>query len=248
MNEYLFYAYGHSGTQSYAEEMLKRHGFGFSQVPDNSVTHLLLPAPSFLPDGTVKGGLPLSDVMSNLSSNVTVIGGNLRHPQLYRYDTIDLLQDDTYLAQNASITANCALLVAMQNSKTVLPGQSVLVVGWGRIGKCLASLLKSIGCDVTVAARKEADRAMLSVLGYTAVNTTVKATEKYSVIFNTVPEMVLPDCSGDALKLELASRPGMSGKNIIPANGLPGKYAPQSAGYLIADTVRRILRKQEEVL
>lgn len=248
MMQYPFYTYGISDALQYAAERLTRYGVSFRETPDKSVTHLLLPAPSFLPDGTVKGGLPLTDILDKLSDNVTVIGGNLRHPQLYRYDTIDLLQDEKYLASNARITAHCALMLAMQNSKTTLYGKPVLVVGWGKIGKCLASLLKSIGCHVTVAARKETDRAMLEALGYHAVNVTTKNTESYRFIFNTVPAMVLPECSGDALKLELASTPGITGSNLIDARGLPGKFAPESSGILIADTICRILQKQEAQL
>ena len=41
----------------------------------------------------------------------------------------------------------------------------VLVIGWGRIGKCLAALLKGLEADVTVVARKETDRAILHALG-----------------------------------------------------------------------------------
>ncbi len=248
MMQYHFYTYGISDALNFAADKLAHYGISFCKTPSRSVTHLLLPCPSFLPDGAVKGDLPLSDVLRELSDDVTVIGGNLRHPQLYRYSCMDLLQDEKYLAANAQITAHCALMLAMQKSSSILAGKSVLVVGWGRIGKCLAALLKSIGCIVTVAARKETDRAMLEALGYSARNVTTKKTENYSVIFNTVPAMVLPQCPGDALKLELASTPGILGTNLIEARGLPGKYAPESSGILIADTVYRILQNQEAQL
>lgn len=248
MMQYHFYTYGVSDALHYASEKLTQYGCIFDKIPSKSVTHLLLPAPSFLPDGTVKGGLPLSDILSKLSDNITVIGGNLRHPQLYRYNTFDVLQDEKYLAQNAQITAHCAVMLAMQSSKSILWGKSVLVIGWGRIGKCLAASLKCVGCRVTVAARKEADRSILEALGYDVVNITVKETEKYAIIFNTVPVMVLPECSGDALKIELASAPGISGSNLLDARGLPGKFAPESSGILMADTIYRYLQKQEEQL
>jgi hypothetical protein len=55
--------------------------------------------------------------------------------------------------------------------------------------------------------------------------------------------MVLSECPGKALKIDLASQPGIGGNDVIWARGLPGKNAPESSGKLIAQTV---LRKLEE--
>ena len=124
-----------------------------------------------------------------------------------------------------------------------------LVIGWGRIGKCLATKLKALGAEVTVAARKPTDRAMLSALGYNAEDT---ATLKYSliryrVIFNTVPATVLPTGPVGCLKIDLASTPGIGGNDVIHARGLPGKDAPEASGELIARTVIKYLNKEEIV-
>ena len=53
----------------------------------------------------------------------------------------------------------------------------------------------------------------------------------------------LPDCRGNALKIDLASCPGMLGDDVIIARGLPGKYVPESSGRLIA---RRLLALWKE--
>ena len=54
--------------------------------------------------------------------------------------------------------------------------------------------------------------------------------------------MVLPDMNtkADAVILELASKPGMAGANIIDARGLPSKMAPAASGELIAKTFIRL--------
>ena len=50
-----------------------------------------------------------------------------------------------------------------------------------------------------------------------------------------------------AIAMELASSPGMSGDHIISARGLPGKYAPEESGKLIAETfIRLSLGKEVE--
>ena len=176
----------------------------------------------------------------------------MHHPLLEGYTTIDLLEDARYLAQNAAITADCALQVARNHLPVVLQGCPVLILGWGRIGKNLAKLLQASGAHVTVAARKETDLAMLQALGYEAeqMEKLRFGLVRYRLIFNTVPHLVLdPEqvchCRPDCVKIELASRPGIAGQDVISARGLPGKMAPESAGLLIAKSVIRQIAHKE---
>ena len=208
---------------------------------------MLLPAPAFETAGLLKGDVPLQPVLDCLPDNITVAGGNLQDPALESYQTIDLLQDPLYLAENAQITAHCAVKVALQQLPITLFGCSVLVIGWGRIGKCLASLLRQMGAYVTVAARKETDRAMILALGYDAMEIGQRnySLIGYQVIFNTVPVMVLPAdslpyCRPDCILIDLASKPGIAGNRVIWARGLPGKLAPESSGKLMAKSILRL--------
>ncbi len=212
--------------------------------PCEQVTHLLLPVPSFGPDGGIVGGGNLSTLLSLLPKDITVIGGNLDRPELDYYTCVDLLQDESYLALNANITAHCALELALDQLPVILDGCDVLIIGWGRIGKCLGKLLQQLGAQVSVCARKESDRSMLSALGYRALKLEQVDTAAYRVIFNTVPVMLFPTCPGNALKIDLASRLGLGSEDVIWARGLPGKDAPESSGRLIASTLIPILRKE----
>ena len=209
--------------------------------PGEGVTHLLLPVPSFDGDGNIKGGGSLEALLAQLPKDITIIGGNLTGLEGYR--CLDLLKDPLYTARNAAITAHCAVALAMERLPVILEGQQVLVIGWGRIGKYLAQLLRALGARVTVAARKETDRVMLKTLGYNAVATDDLDPLPYRVIFNTVPKMICPDCPGSALKIDLASQPGLGGEDVIWARGLPGKDAPESSGQLIASSVIRLLKE-----
>ena len=229
---------------SYCIQILKQQGCTLVSEPCEQVTHLLLPVPSFGSDGGIVGGGNLSTLLSLLPKSVTVIGGNLDRPELDYYTTIDLLQDENYLARNANITAHCALELALDQLPIILQGCEVLVIGWGRIGKCLGKLLQQLGAQVTVCARKESDRSMLSALGYGALKLEQVDTTGYRVIFNTVPTMLLPTCPGNALKIDLASRLGLGSEDVIWARGLPGKDAPESSGQLIASTILPILREE----
>lgn len=245
MTDAKFHLTGHTAAIIYAAATLHDAGYTLLPYPDPEATHLILPVPSFEPDGSVRGGGDLLQVLALLPKDITVIGGNLDRPELDSYRKIDLLQDPYYTAENANITAHCAIKLAMQKLPATFEAQPVLVIGWGRIGKCLAKLLAALGARVTVAARKTEDRAMLIALGYSAVDTASIDTAPYRVIFNTVPVMTLPFCCGNALKIDLASKPGMGGSDVIWARGLPGKDAPESSGELIAKSIIRLMEEQQ---
>lgn len=248
MKEPVFYTAGQTDAMRFAQALLKKKDLRFAPIPDRSVTHLLLGVPAFEADGSLKGGGWLEDILPSLSPEVTVCGGMLKSTVLEGYRTVDLLDDPGYVAENARITAHCAVRLAMQKLPVTLWRCPVLVIGWGRIGKCLAQLLKSMGAIVTVAARKDSDRAMLSALGHDCVDTQslCNGLARFRVIFNTAPVMVLPkedmlDCADDCVKIDLASCPGMEAPDVIWARGLPSKDAPETSGELIARTVLRLL-------
>lgn len=252
MNNTTIYAPTGTPALGHAVRLFAQRGIQVSTQPTKEVTHLLLPTPSFEKDGSIRGGGSLEHLLADLSETVTVIGGNLDHPALQGYQAMDLLRDGYYLAQNAAITADCAMRVAAQNLSIIWEGCPVLVIGWGRIGKCLASKLRAMGAAVTVAARKDADRNMLRALGYGAANPAElrHVLTAYRVIFNTVPAVTLDEnqvtyCRRNCLKIELASKPGIIDTDVISALGLPGKITPESSGQLIAQSVIRLIAKKE---
>lgn len=242
MDEYCFYCAGHTLANDYAVRYLQKEGCRFASEPNQSVTHLLLPVPSFDPDGQIRGGGMIQEILSGLPEKVGIIGGKL--PSMPGHETVDLLQDPVYVAQNAYITAHCAIRMVMDKLQITLRDCKVLVIGWGRIGKCLAALLKGMQADVTVAARKESDRAMLGALGYKTQSTDALSPDGHQVILNTVPVMVLPEGPDCCLKIDLASTRGIGGDGVIHARGLPGKDAPEASGALIARTIIRLLNKE----
>ena len=251
MSHYIFYPATRTPALVAAAEALKRRGYGVVNRPCESVTHLLLPVPSFDADGTIKGGGELADLLNTLPKNITVVGGNLGEPE---FKCMDLLKDAEYLACNAYITAHCALRLIMMQLPVTLRQCRVLIIGWGRIGKCLTRLLRAMEADLTVAARKDTDRATAHALGYSAVHPDELdgRLDPYRVIINTVPHPMLTDdqladCCDKCLKLDLASVQGLEGADVLWARGLPAKDAPESSGALIAKTVIRLLDRKESL-
>ncbi len=248
----LIYCAGDTQASRFAAGYLAKLGLPVVDSPSEQVRHLLLDVPSFGPDGQLRGGGAVETLLDSIPKDITIYGGNLNHPKLQGYQTVDFLKDPVYLAENAYITAECALDVALPYLDITLRNCPTLIIGWGRIGKCLGRLLHSIGADVTIAARKDADRAMAHALGYHVTDISQLAAElpHYRLIFNTVPFPVLTaeqmaHCHPASVAIELASKDGLLGEDVITARGLPGVHMPESSGMLIAQTFLRLYQKEE---
>ena len=249
MKNRLIYVPEGTGALRYALEEMEKRGVSLAAEPSAGVTHLLLSVPCRMAEEELKA------VLERLSRDITVLGGFLNRPELEGYRCLDLLEDPGYVAKNAMITAQCAVRLAAERLPVVWDGCPVLILGWGRIGKCLGSILKRMGAEVSVAARKPGDLAMIAALGCDAreIGRLDCILRRYRVIFNTVPAPVLRRgqtelCREDCLLVELASKPGMEGENIIDGRGLPGKMAPESSGKLIARVVLGLCAREEEML
>ena len=246
LNDRVYYIPEISRAPETAKRELAQRGLTVTDVPSEAVTHLVLGVPCRM-DST-----SLNILLRQLPKDVHVFGGFLDREELRGYRCYDLLKDEWYLAQNAAITAHCALQVAAERLPVTLEHCQVLLLGWGRIGKCLAPLLKALGAEVVIAVRRDDQRALIRALGYEAEALPLPhyILPRFRVVFNTVPAPVLSRealeyCRPDCLKLELASRPGMDGDGIVDARGLPGKLAPESSGKLIARTVLRLSNRKE---
>ena len=244
MQKITFATVGASPALTFARHQLTAWGYSVLPQIDQTVTHLLLPVPSFQDDGTIRGGPPLESLLPTLPKNITILGGNLT---ALPFSTVDFLKDPYYTAENAAITAHCALTLAMQAMPRTLRNAKILLIGWGRIGKCLGEMLRSLGAELTVAVRKASDLALLEAMGYCAAPSDSLNPEPYDLIINTAPTPILDGnrAKAGAILLDLASSPGISGDSVLWARGLPGKMAPESSGILIAKTALRYALRKE---
>lgn len=230
-----FMTIGDSTALGYASKALREVGW----IHTNCANTVILPVPSLETDGSVKGGGNLSDI----PDGALVVGGKLELLRQIGYRVLDLLTHPLYLSENAAITAHCALQVAMERLPITFQECPVLVIGWGRIGKCLVRLLRLLGAKVTVAARKESDRALITALGYHSIDLDGDPDlSSFRVIFNTADAQVLTpaklsNCRNDCLKIDLASTRGIESADAVWARGLPNAQAPESSGNLIAKII-----------
>ncbi len=239
MQEKSIFLGGSTAACRYAGQYLRQLGLTVTEAPTQDTGFVLLDVPSF------RFGENVEAFLQPIPRDAVICGGRLDRPQLQEFQTVDFLQDEAYLCENAYITAECALDVALPYINRTLRGCSVLILGWGRIGKALGQVLKNLGADVTIAARNPAHRAMAHALGYGTADygQLSDSLRHYRLLFNTVPKLVLDTqpCREDCVKIELASQDGMTGEDIIVARGLPGLHMPESAGELMAQTFLRLV-------
>ena len=212
--------------------------------------------------------ITVDEVFSGVSKNSLLLCGKMSDTLREKAKSLhlffeDYYENETFLSENAYITAEGAIYLAMKQLSTTVKKCPVMIVGGGRIAKSLFLLLSAMNAKVCFCARNDYDLRWAEALGAKTLDLASdtedieKAVEKSEVIFNTVPVGVIPDCAFERAKkeliyIELAGdekliSPVLVRKGIytVCAKALPGKYAPKSAGLLLYDTISDILREKK---
>ena len=215
--------------------------------------------------------LKLNSVLRMFPEESVVIGGKI--PQSFAVSArtrgvrvFDYFESEEFQIKNAYITAEAALSIAMNTLDKNILDSRIAVTGYGRISKHLSRLLLGIGAEVTVAARNPKDLLWAEALGCSTVlldeagKGLAMLQTGYDVIYNTVPSWLFDReylllLDKRTLIIDLASAPGgvdiraarELGSNVNWATSLPGKYAPRSAGELIADCVDTLIESEVKV-
>lgn len=250
------------------------HDFDNWRKAVNGVRAVVLPLPAtpdgvrvHMPLAQNMPAPPIAALFREIAPTVRIMGGRfsptvralaeeLGRP-LYDYFASDELQ-----RKNALPTAEGAVCILMKETALTVAGMPVAVTGYGRVSRALCELLYAMHAKVTVAARKESDLADAAAHGYATVSIAEPAGLRslchgQCAIFNTVPcwlftDDVLKEMQKNTLLIDLASAPGgvdanAAGKygiRVIWALSIPGKYAPVTAGRIVADTVLENLKKE----
>lgn len=172
---------------------------------------------------------------------------------------VDILARDDFAIANAVPTAEGAIVEALQAADVTLFGSVALVLGFGRTGRVLAQRLAALGAETWVVARRPAARAEAAVRGHQAADFPAlpELLERADFVFNTVPAPVLGEpllrrCKPTAVLVDIASPPGGIDGPAAAALGLttrwplgiPGRFAPRSAGRILAEAVLAVLAEQ----
>lgn len=236
-----------------------------------SVKNIILPNP-YSKDGMLinmpnaDNKITISDFIENIEPNCNVFLGGLNNELLNILSAKDIKAFDytkyyDFTEKNAALTAKGIEAILKKNLTIPLSDAEILITGFGYTAKATVKLLNEHKTDLTVAARRTQALNCALRQGCKAITIDSLKNNKldYDVIINTVPALIfdkstIENIDKDCLLLEIASPPyGIDfeladkyGIKVLKAPNLPGRTAPEAAGYIVADTVYKISESEEE--
>lgn len=159
------------------------------------------------------------------------------------------LKEELFIWENAGLTAEAFIKEYYAHTNAIINGTAFYVAGFGRVGKMVAQMLRSLGGQVTVVARASEQLAEAKMLGFQVhpLGEPLDLTEIYLV--NTIPVKWLEvGKARPRFIFDLASAPGclVDQQNVeyyklLP--GLPGKHFPVDAARALKDVLNRMTQK-----
>ena len=215
---------------------------------------LVLPYPATR-DGDCVAMTELAFSSLPLSPHTALFGGRL--PLAWRTERFsgDAEEDEEYLLGNAYLTAAAGVATALRAGERAFFRVTAAVIGYGRIGRETAKMLRALGASVTVYVRREEAKRQATGDGFSSKLLSETDHIPEDIVFGTVPapaENLLPlTVSEDALLYDLGG--GMPAEmktpvgaviRTLPLRGAPGVFAPQAAGELYAGAILRFLTQR----
>ena len=210
----------------------------------------------------------INDIIEMTNSDCVIVGGKFTNQIKDKYainrTIIDYMEIEPFQIQNALLSAEGAIHYAKQKFEKSIHGANIAIFGCGRIGKILAYLLRSQGATVTVIARCDINLTWSKLIGLNTLKIAAKnklMIKKYDIIFNTIPYRIMDEefamsVDPNTLIIDLASSPyGIDDQLVKEYNlkyfrelGIPGRYAPVSAGEIIAKTIINNILTREDLI
>lgn len=209
-----------------AGRALARAGFAVGGPEQTALAdYILLPLP------LDESRTPLAELLRAAKPGALALGGKLsaQARQIAAeagVELVDYFAREELILCNAIPTAEGCIGILMAERTRTLWNSAILLAGFGPVGQALGVRLAALGAQVTVAARRPAQRALA---------------ESFSL-------------RPGSLVVDLASKPGGTdfaaarrlGHRAIHALSLPTACAPETAGEALARTVCEILAEREE--
>lgn len=195
-----------------------------------------------------------AELIAEIGDGSDVVAGNVREEAVSLAKArdiriFDMMKSERFQAVNSCLTAEGALMIAIQRSNVALCDQTALILGFGRMGAAVLRLFSSVGVTADIATSNP--RPALAF----ARNAVDYATNLggYGIIVNTVPHPVISDktlltASEGTVYIDLASSPAVNleyarylglDADIYPA--LPAKVCPVSAAKAISAYISEVI-------
>lgn len=217
---------------------------------------LLLPIPTTRDNIYITGtSAEISDILPLVEKGGALVGYAippilLAEAQRVGAMVYDAALDETFLTENAELTARGTIGYILTNYKRDLSEMSVGVIGYGRIGMRLVRWLLLFGAEVTVFTRRRSLALELCESGISAVVVgDMTDTRGLDLLINTAPEKQIDGSvlSSQTDIIDLASGDIFEpSERLIKLPSVPNSYYPKSAGRLYAEGAIRAFGGGEE--
>jgi dipicolinate synthase subunit A len=232
--------------------------------------YALFPIPGIAADGSLFAPehpepiVPTAALLAGMASGATIVLGaadqRLRRAATEHGIALEEYEHDRELMLlRAPAIVEGALRIAVERTDVTIHAAEVVVVGYGTIGALLASTLRALGADVTVAARNPVQRAAAYAIGARPLPLPElpEQAHRFAMLFSAVPAPVvgrdvLERLPVGALVMDLAAPPGGVdvelarglGHRAVWARGL-GRRAPVTVGASQWSGIRRRIEERE---
>ena len=244
-----------------AGRALARAGFAVGGPEQTALAdYILLPLP------LDESRTPLAELLRAAKPGALALGGKLsaQARQIAAeagVELVDYFAREELILCNAIPTAEGCIGILMAERTRTLWNSAILLAGFGPVGQALGVRLAALGAQVTVAARRPAQRALAESFSLRAVDLArlEQTAPAFDTVVSTIPAPVLTEAVLAALRpgsliVDLASKPGGTdfaaarrlGHRAIHALSLPAACAPETAGEALARTVCEILAERVE--
>jgi len=214
---------------------------------------LVLPYPATR-DGKHISLTPLPFATLSLAPHTALFGGRLPLAWREGRPSGDAEENEEYLRGNAYLTAAAGVATALRAGERAFFRVRAAVLGYGRIGKETAKMLRALGADTTVYVRRAEAKEEAAKDGFSACLLSDTRHLSEALIFGTVPapaENLAPlTVEEDALIYDLGGGLPEAMKTeaeglvrTLPLRGAPGVFAPKAAGELYAGAILDYIEK-----
>lgn len=208
-----------------------------------------------------------------LPENITIVCGNAKEEvrnifelkNIYYYN---LMEDETFVLKNASLTAEGFLVDLILNTPASIFNQKILLLGGGRVAKAVGLLLNKLGIDYDISMRNEIKLLEFQLYAKNIIKfkNFKQKLKNYDTIINTIPAEIFfkkdeNKFKNDSILFELSSVKCLNSllpvktnslepfteiikinklKNLkyVLSPALPGRYLPNTAGELIYEYLK----------
>lgn len=239
----------------------KRGGHCCTSFADISESGYIICGVPFSKDGTtvntsLESSLSIESFLGMLNSSHILIGGNLPKEVTgwctsHNIKYFDVLTSPDLAQKNAKLTAEGLLVPLISETPFSLCDFHTLITGYGKCGKETAHLLRQFTdeiyiYDIEKAAIKSARSRHFKTISPKEIQSFTHPVYQVNTIINTVPGNPFHDdiwnrfqntCRVFQIASGRLALPAPLSGNLITCPGIPGKYAPETAGRWIAGEI-----------